>query len=239
VTPRVVPAKDGAAFTDATDTDDRRHLVWAVSHLPGRLLAHVRTRDQALHEDLGRRVGEAPAGLAGFDHPAVHREFYWDLASARAIVAAHRSAIEDNRLGAVIDRLTATFEECVTPILAKLPRAVVHGASNDHNILGEPRGPSPLDGWRVSGIVDFGDMVYSYRVADLAIAVAYSMLDADDPLDVAATVVRGFAERVHLDDAELRAVFPLAAMRLCASVCIAADQMHREPEQEYLAARAP
>jgi 4-aminobutyrate aminotransferase-like enzyme/Ser/Thr protein kinase RdoA (MazF antagonist) len=235
VTPRVIPTERGDPFAELIDGDDRRHLVWAVNHLPGRLLARVSRRDDALHEDLGRKTGDITAGLAGFDHPAVHRDFYWDVASARAIVAAHRNAIGDGMLGATVDKLTATFDEQVAPILDRLPRAVVHGDINDHNVLVEPRGPAPLDGWRVSGIVDFGDMVYSYRVADLAIAIAYCMLDADDPLNVAAAVVRGFAERAPLDDAELSAVYPLAAMRLCASVCIAADQMHREPANEYLA----
>jgi len=235
VTPRVVPTASGAPFAELSDSDDRGHLVWAVNHLPGRLLARAAYHDVALYEDLGRRTGEITAGLVGFDHSAVHRDFYWDVASARAIVAAHRSAIDDHQLGETIDRLTAAFDEKVAPILDRLPRAVVHGDINDHNILVEPRGPSPLRGWRVSGIVDFGDMVYSYRVADLAIAVAYSMLDADDPLNVAAAMVRGFAERVRLDDVELAAVYPLAAMRLCASVCIAADQTRREPENEYLA----
>jgi 4-aminobutyrate aminotransferase-like enzyme/Ser/Thr protein kinase RdoA (MazF antagonist) len=234
VVPRLIPTTSGAAFAEATDDDARRHLVWAVSHLPGRLLAHVRHRDAALYEDLGRKAGSITEALAGFDHPAAHREFYWDVASARTIVAAHRGTTDDNRLAAVVDRLTAAFDEYVAPTLSTLPRAIVHGDINDHNVLVEPHGSSLLDGWDVSGIVDFGDMVYSYRVADLAIAVAYAMLDADDPLDVAAAVVRGFAERVDLDDAELSAVFALAAMRLCASACIAADQTRREPENEYL-----
>ena len=237
VTPRVVPTKGGAAFAELSDDDGRRHLAWAVTHLPGRLLAHVRHRDESLLEDLGRQTGAISAALVGFDHPAVHREFYWDVASARAIVAAHRgeAAIGDTHVAAAVDRLTAAFDAQLAPIVGRLRRAVVHGDINDHNVLVEPRGGSSLDGWRVSGIVDFGDMVHSYRVADLAIAIAYAMLDAGDPLSVAAALVRGFAERVQLDDAELSAVFGLAAMRLCASVCIAADQMRREPENEYLA----
>ncbi len=234
VTPRVVPTESGADFAE-TDTDDRRHLIWAVTHLPGRLLAHVGHRDESFYEDLGRRVGEVSAILADFDHPAVHREFYWDVASARSMVSAHRGAIEDEELAAVVDRLTKVFDDQITTRLESIPRGVVHGDINDHNVLVEPRGSSPLDGWRVSGIVDFGDMVHSYRVADLAITMAYCMLDTKDPLSVAAAIVRGFAEHVRLNDEELSVVFALAVMRLCASVCIAADQVRREPDNEYLA----
>ena len=80
VTPRLVATENGAPFTDISDGDDRRHLVWAVTHLPGRLLAHAPYRDEALYEDLGRRTGDITAGFDGFDHPAVHRDFYWDVA---------------------------------------------------------------------------------------------------------------------------------------------------------------
>ena len=234
ITPRVVQTESGSDFAEI-DGGARAHLVWAVTHLPGRLLAHVHHRDDGLFEDLGRRIGEMNAALAGFDHPAVHREFYWNIESARSMVAAHRGAIESGDIAAVVDRFTALFDERIAPKLESLPRSVVHGDINDHNVLVEPRGASPANGWRVSGIVDFGDMVYSYRVADLAIALAYCMLDADDPLTIAAAVVRGFSEHIQLDDEELSVVFALAAMRLCASVCIAADQMRREPENDYLA----
>ncbi|HEV8215561.1 MAG TPA: phosphotransferase, partial [Gemmatimonadaceae bacterium] len=189
ITPRVVPTKSGASFAEISDDDGRRHLVWAVTHLPGRLLAHVRHRDESLYEDLGRQTAAISAALTGFDHPAVHREFYWDISSARAIVSAHRAGIGENRVAAAVDRLTAAFDTHLAPIVKQLPGAVVHGDINDHNVLVEPRGISALDGWRVSGIVDFGDMVYSYRVADLAIAIAYSILDAENPLTVAAALV--------------------------------------------------
>ena len=35
---------------------------------------------------------------------------------------------------------------------------------------------------RVTGFVDFGDMTYSFRIGDLAIAIAYVMLGESDPL---------------------------------------------------------
>ena len=89
-------------------------------------------------------------------------------------------------------------------------------------------------GQSITGVVDLGDMVYSYRVADLAIAMAYVMLDAPDPLAVAARLVRGFSEEMRLDENELAAVFGLATMRLCGSACIAASQLGEKPDHDYL-----
>ena len=70
-------------------------------------------------------------------------------------------------------------------------------------------------GTTISGVLDFGDVLHTARVSELAIAVAYAMLRKPDPLLAAADVVRGYCELAPLTDDELAAVFPIAAARLC------------------------
>jgi Ser/Thr protein kinase RdoA (MazF antagonist) len=121
------------------------------------------------------------------------------------------------------------------PLLASLPRSAIHNDLNDHNVLIGGNGDVERLGQRVTGIVDFGDMVYSYRVGDLAIAIAYAMLGARDPLTVAASIVRGYSSAQTLTDAELAALYGLVTLRLCTSACIAAEQIRQRPDNEYLA----
>jgi hypothetical protein len=71
-------------------------------------------------------------------------------------------------------------------------------------------------------------------MADLAIAIAYAMLDKQDPIAAAAEVVAGYHGVRPLSEAETDAVYTLAAARLCASVCHAADQARHAPGNEYL-----
>ncbi len=59
----------------------------------------------------------------------------------------------------------------------------------------------------VVGIIDFGDMVHSWTVADPAVAVAYAMLDAADPLATAEAIVRGYQAEHPLRDEERRPCF--------------------------------
>src|SRR5947209_19988807 len=87
---------------------------------------------------------------------------------------------------------------------------------------------------RVGVIVDFGDMLYGWRVADLSIAAAYAMLDASDPLAVLGALVRGAQRECELDEAELDAIFALARLRLALSVAIATDQQRSRPDNAYL-----
>jgi 4-aminobutyrate aminotransferase-like enzyme/Ser/Thr protein kinase RdoA (MazF antagonist) len=224
--PRVVCTTNGDAITETPGRESRRHFVWAITHLPGELLADVRYRSQALLEDLGTTIGRLTSALADVDAAALERAFHWDLAGAVERVRAARPAIADEPLCTAIDATVARVKRHVTPIADSLPRAVIHNDLNDHNIL--------VAGGRVSGIVDFGDMLYGWRVADLAIAAAYAMLDAEDPLAILAALVRGAQRECTFDEGELEVVFELACLRLALSAAIAVDQQRARPDNEYL-----
>ena len=231
--PCPLPTLNGDVIASIRGDDGRTHLAWAVSHLPGSPVGTVRHRPTALLEDFGRTIASLACALADFDHPAIHRDFHWDLASARRVIDEYRPLVSDPELGKAIDMIVERFDAHVRPLLDTLPRRAVHNDLNDYNVL-VTGGPADTGGVRVSGIVDFGDMVHSYAVADLAIASAYMMLGADDPLNAIASVVRGYVNVAALRDDELQALFGLSAMRLCVSACIAAHQRRLRPDNEYL-----
>src|SRR5438094_3530837 len=91
--PRVVCTIRGEALIEIADTYGTRHLVWAVNYLPGILLAEVAHRPAALLEDLGGTIGRLTAAMLDVQHPALDREFHWDLTHAAERVAATRAAI--------------------------------------------------------------------------------------------------------------------------------------------------
>ena len=231
-TPRVLSLRDGGVFGSVTGVDGQEHRVWALTCLPGRPLATLRHRGAGLVEDVGRIVGWLDRGLWTFDHPAVHRDFYWDLARARAAVDELRPLVGDATLGMAIDRVTATYDREVAPLESSLRRGTIHGDLNDHNVLVSRAGVAPH--WHLTGIVDFGDMVHSFLVADLAVAAAYLVLDAADPLMTVRQLVKGYHVAFPLTEEELHVLFGLACLRLSASVCIAASQQRERPDNAYL-----
>jgi len=234
VTPRVLLAANGESFVRVAGAYGKEHLAWAISWLPGRPFALAAHRSTSLHEQFGRRIGALSAALADFDTPAIHRDFYWNLANGRVMVSRYRALVSDLELGGAVDRLVAAFDARTAPLLASLPRAAIHGDLNDRNILVGGGTEVESHDQSITGIVDFGDMTHSYRIADLAIAIAYAILGSTDPLAVAASIVRGYRDTMVTTDDELAALFGLIAMRLCTSVCIAADQQLRRPDNEYL-----
>ena len=252
--PRVVRAVTGAPRAEVAGPDGRRHAIWAIDYLAGVPLAAVRHRPAPLLRDFGARIGELARALSSFDHPALHRDFHWDLVHARRVIAERRSAIDDHALGEAIDTIVARAEPCLAPLLPRLRWSTIHGDLNDHNVLvGDAAvtdrgavlgGGQRSDDWCgrlgcISGIVDFGDMVHSWTVADLAIAAAYVAIEAADPLGAAAHVVRGYHAEHPLEDAEIGALFGLMALRLCVSACMAAAQRMRRPDNEYLTVSQP
>lgn len=197
------------------------YFVRVVRYLPGVPLGEIHSQPSELLRDLGRKLGQLAQALKDFDHPAVHRDFHWDLSNGNQIIDKYAPLIENARLRDVVLRCRVGFDP-------RLRRSAIHGDANDYNVLVDPQRMA------VSGLLDFGDMVYSYTAGDLAIAVAYVVLDKPHPRAAADEVIKGFTSEFALLDEELEAVWPLALLRLAVSACMAAYQQRQQPENEYL-----
>ena len=111
-----------------------------------------------------------------------------------------------------------------------MKESVIHNDTNDYNLVIDH---SRLGKDRI-GIIDFGDMVYSYTIGDLAITIAYAILGKSDPLYCATHIIRGYNSIIPLTDIELDVLFSLICMRLCVCVSISSYQKNLEPDNDYL-----
>jgi 4-aminobutyrate aminotransferase-like enzyme/Ser/Thr protein kinase RdoA (MazF antagonist) len=230
--PRVRPSLSGASTPRVDGANGSSHLVRLLTYLPGVPLCRVKPHAPGLLRSLGRFLGRVDAALEGFAHPAAAgRELPWDPAQSRAVIARHEPSIADAARRRVVARFVAQHEAIVAPLLPALRQGVIHNDANDHNLL--VNGPRE-DERRVVGLVDFGDMVRSWTVCELAVGVAYAMFGKPDPLAAAAHVVAGYHETRPLAEAEIEALFTLSCLRLCTSVCLSAHRRAAEPEDDYL-----
>ena len=86
----------------------------------------------------------------------------------------------------------------------------------------------------IVGVIDFGDMVYSYTAGNLAIAIAYAVLDKTDPAATTREMIDGYTSEFPLLQNEIEILWPLVLLRLGMSACLAAYQGKQRPENEYL-----
>jgi len=231
ICPEVFDTLAGAQITTINGEDNKDHYVRLLSYLPGKPLARVKPHDSRLLGSLGSFLGRVDQFLKDFDHPAAHREFHWDLKNSGKVVEEYLHSIPETEKRNRVHSFLKRFKTEIEPQTDDLRSSVIHNDGNDYNVLVTPEGD-----WRnkVSGIIDFGDMVYTQTVNDLAIACAYAMLDKFDPLTAAAHVVAGYHQIHPLTEQELDVLFDLICMRLCTSVCMSAHQFKLEPENEYL-----
>jgi Ser/Thr protein kinase RdoA (MazF antagonist) len=196
--PRVLPTVAGKTIGLAPCG---AHFVRLVTYLAGVPLAEVGDRAPALFESLGRAVGRLDAALADFDHPAIHRRFHWDLANAASIIREHLPLMREDAHRELVDRVSTAALNAVGPRVWAFRRSAIHNDANDWNVL--------VSKHEIAGIIDFGDMVHSWTVADPAVAVAYAVLDSADPLATADAIAGGYQAEHPLREEELAAVFPL------------------------------
>jgi 4-aminobutyrate aminotransferase-like enzyme/Ser/Thr protein kinase RdoA (MazF antagonist) len=205
------------------------HLVRALSFLPGTPYATV-DQSPTLRHQLGRFMGRMSRGLQGFGHPAAHKpEFLWNLDNAGAVAPwVVEIANEGDR--AVVQQAFRRHRLRVQPLLPRLRGAIVHHDANDYNVLVDTSSNGPV----ISGLIDFGDMLYARQINELAVTLAYALLDVADVVAAGRDIISGYVAEFPLTDDELRIVYDLAATRLAMSVAISSHRQREFPDNEYL-----
>lgn len=212
--PRLVHTMSGPAWVKV-ESGQRQFVARLLTWLPGKMISEIENPSQSLLVELGRVAARLTQSLARLD-PRHSQSHQWDLRNARVVVEEALPFIQAPEDRELVVRVLAWFDR-VRPQLNTLPKGVVHQDLNDFNVLVRPG----VDGGQlVSGVLDVGDALFTARVAEVAIAVAYAMLRKEDPLWAATAVVQGFHSVAPLSEAEIAVIFPLAAARLCVNVGI-------------------
>ena len=220
--PRIRAALSGCFI----ETIEGGYMCRLLNFLPGKPLADTTPHREALLRDLGRFMGRLDKALEGFFHEAQDRYLYWDSKHAATTIREGLEHIANDQRRGLVEHYLRSFEEEIAPRLKTVPKGVIHNDGNDHNIL-------VRDG-EMAGLLDFGDMVSSALVFEVANAAAYCILDKNDPIRIASHVVAGYHEARPLSANELELIFPLICTRLAMSVANAARQAKDEPDKDYL-----
>lgn len=229
--PAVCPSRKGEDISTVNDKDGREHFVRLLTYLPGKTFADANPHDHETLTSLGRFFGQFDRALGDFDHPAAHRGFHWDLKNAGEVLSNLINHLDAEEKRAMVKGFLDRFQSEIEPKLSGLRSSVIHNDGNDYNVIVDHEVE-----WcqEVSGVIDFGDMVYSYTINELAVACAYAMMHKKDPPTAAQHIVFGYHKVNPLTNEELPVLFDLICIRLCMSVCHAAHQSKSNPDNDYL-----
>ncbi|MCY4146349.1 MAG: aminotransferase class III-fold pyridoxal phosphate-dependent enzyme [Chloroflexi bacterium] len=227
--PQVVSAADGQPSIHITAPGGGLYRARLLRYIEGAPLRDFRPHSPELLADIGARLGEFSAAMTTFDHAEKRRGYRWNIANLPRVVQFATDMPADKK--ALLDHFAQLYTDEALPVMSQLRGGFCYNDANDTNILvraDEPNAP------HVAGFIDLGDMTYAPVIADLAVALAYVMMDCARPLQRVIPLVAAYHRAFPLQEREISLLFPLAAARLCLSVCISWHQQRREPANRHL-----
>jgi Ser/Thr protein kinase RdoA (MazF antagonist) len=230
--PKVIPTI-GGEYEITLELGGSHHIVRMLSFLQGEQLYKVPASARQ-RQELGAYLARIANALEGFSHRAASHEILWDLKHSERLFPL-AEYIEDADRRRLACRFLDNFMEFVAPLLPTLRSQVVHNDFNPHNILVDPANPD-----LVTGVLDFGDIVETPLVVDVAVACSYQLPEEGHPLSYAAEFVSAYHREKPLRADEIDVLFDLIGTRHAMTVAITEWRASRHPEnRDYILRNNP
>ena len=221
--PRVIETRDLALMFETASDSGAVHRGRLLTWLEGVPLQHAEGAP-GIARQAGACLARLGLALEDFKHGASDYPLLWDIRNAVQL-AELLPCIDDLDLRLLCETRLARFSDTVQPRLDRLRRQVIHNDMNPGNLLVHGRDPN-----RLAGVIDFGDMVYSQLVNDVAVGAAY-FCRVDDARRTAVTdFVLGYTEIVPLSDDEISILPDLILIRHLTTVMITHWRASMYPE---------
>ena len=221
--PRVVRTLEGRTRDTVVLASGARTSVRMLTYLDGIQIRET-PRTAAQRVAMGRGLAELNLALQGFTHPAAVHDLLWNVSAAHRLTVQLDSLVDRPRR-ALAQSFMARFTDHVLPRLASLRAQVIHNDYHLYNVL-----VAPDDLARITGIIDFGDMVHATLVGEVATAAAFHMTGSADPFEGAAQFIAAYQAVLPLTDLEQDIVADLMATRHLITALISEWRALRYPE---------
>uniref|UniRef100_UPI0037E9B115 hydroxylysine kinase isoform X1 n=2 Tax=Semicossyphus pulcher TaxID=241346 RepID=UPI0037E9B115 len=212
----------------------QKYLVRLLTYLPGTTISKSPLTPQLLYET-GKTAARMDQILQTMEHPHLgllqRDKFIWSL-SYLPLLEQYIYVLDGDPLQEVVKSVIHQYKTSVVPKRSSLRKCINHGDFNDLNVLVQP---DESDGYRISGILDFGDMNSGYYIHELAITIMYMMTEHPTPVEVGGPVLAGWESVLPLNEAEKDCLYVLVLSRFCQSLVLARYSVALHPEnREYL-----
>ena len=218
-----VPKQIGPTVT--FQKNGHSYLIRPFNYIKGNFLSEIKLSNED-HLKMGMFLGRLSKSLKGFDHQAAHRDFDWDARQAD-LMKNKLEFIDSPEDRKIINYFIEEFEKYIIPLIGQMRMSVIHNDGNDNNILTDKSNET-------IGIIDFGDMVYSFTAMESAVCLAYVAIGERDPFPKMISALKGYQSIYPLNKTELESMIYLICMRVCTTVLMATWRKHLFPGNNYL-----
>ncbi|WP_338521532.1 aminotransferase [Pseudomonas batumici] len=227
--PRVIAARNGQDLLSLVLDGTPVH-VRLLEYIEGQSLTALKHLGREVVAGLGRLCGEMDLALADFQHPGLARTLQWDPRHADALIAHLLPVLGDASRQAQVREAGAQARRHLQPLVEALPVQAIHLDITDDNVVWRRDAQRH---WQLQGVIDFGDLVRTWRIADLSVTCAALLHHAEgDPL-VILPAVQAYHAVNPLQREELLALWPLIVARAAVLVLSGEQQVGIDPGNTY------
>lgn len=209
---------------------ETQNVVRLFKFVPGLVLDKAPKVNQ-LYFEAGQEIGRLNKAMQDFDSVAYRKHTHnWMLDKCFTIKECLH-VITDPKRKSMIEDVLEKFENQVLSKRANFRQGLIHGDYNENNIIVRK---TNKDEYKIEGVIDFGDVNYSFTVFDLAITITYMLIHSGQ-IETGKYVLSGYKSvRSDLTDAEKSILNICVQARLCQSLVNGAYAYTQDPGNQYL-----
>ncbi len=196
------------------------HATLLIEHLPGRLLGAIGA-DRGRLRALGASLSALDRALQGFFHPSLAQSLVWDVRRLAGL-AEFVGYLQDDDARILVREVVREFAELL-PSLRGLPSQAIHGDCHGGNVLFDPVTP------RVTGIIDFGDMIHAPRILEPAVAMAELLAEGVAQLADLPALLQAYVRVLPLESREIECLYGLIRARHAVSLLVHEWRSRHDP----------
>jgi 4-aminobutyrate aminotransferase-like enzyme/Ser/Thr protein kinase RdoA (MazF antagonist) len=228
--PDIVPSLNGRDVLTVS-VRDQDYYVRLLSYLPGQSMTRRKHLPPVSVSALGALCAGLARDLSDFDHPGLYRNLQWDLRRAGPVAVQLLSAVSDHEARDRIAKAMVGAVKRIQPLARELRVQPVHHDVTGDNVVAHADAHGRLV---PDGVIDFGDIIQGWLVGDLAVTCASLLHHAEgDPFYIL-PAVKAYHAVYPLNEAELRALWPLIVARAVILSASGEQQLAIDPDNDYV-----
>ena len=218
-----IPKKIHSTIKVYQDQLNRDCYVRVLRFIEGKMYAVV-NHNNNLEHSLGTLLGNLSKELQNLNHPNAFRKFEWDPSNI-SWIQKEINLFKGNKKK-IINTNLYEYNYFIKKNLKNLRFSLTHGDANNYNLV--------VKNDLVSGLLDYGDMIYAPTINDLAVSLAYALMKKEDLYSALKNVVISYHKIFPITFDEIFSLMTLVKARLTITVVMAEKQRKKFPDNKYL-----
>ena len=196
-----------------------------LSFIEGKFLSESK-HSYKLFANFGKVFGKINKELIKIEDENIEsRKIEWDIKNLNWN-SKYLDYIKDVEVKKLVEYFLLQFNENVLPKNFNLRESIIHNDANDWNIL--------VNKEKIIGVIDFGDMVKTYLINEVAVALSYALTKKENLFKWITKFLKAYNRSIKLKSVEIDLLYYLIPARLCTTILKSSFHEKEDPKDKYI-----